>query len=114
MMRTIRLLLASLLAGGAVAAPFTVTAPGTVGTNSLGNNVPEAVVGAPDFTGPKAGAAAPQNNMPLPAIPHATALRAMRPDPPKGANLKSVQSLPGLPAWQPGPQISPVVGNGGR
>ena len=33
------------------------------------------------------------------------------PDPPTGANMKSVQSLPGLPAWQPEPKISPVVGS---
>ena len=105
--------MASLLAESAVAAPFTVTAPGTVGTSSLGNNVPEGVPGTPDFTGPKVGAHI-SASLPLPAIPHSTALRHMMPDPPKGANMKSVQSLPGLPVWQQGPQISPVVGNDGR
>ena len=96
-----------------MAAPFTVTAPGTVGTDSLGNNVPEGVGPSPDFTGPKPDRGEPNNNGlgPLPPIHHSAALRQMRPDPPKGANLRSVQSLPGLPVWQEGPQISPVVKN---
>ena len=93
-------------------APFTVTAPQTKGP-PLGANIPIGEVAGGDFAGPKTslnGQPLLENNH-LPAVPHASALRHMMPEQPKGDSLKSVQNVPGLPAWQDGPQISPIIKN---